>query len=72
MCQHEECRSRVVLSRCGHGTYHLSIGATTLHLSEDEVSMIVAAVNQAAFRQPTLMGKLLLDACRTPDPLDLN
>ncbi len=49
------------LGRCSHGSYHLAVGATTLHLSEDELSSISRAINELAARQPTLLGKMLLD-----------
>ena len=47
--------------RCSHGTYHLTAGSATLHLSEDELSAIYSAANAAAQREPTLFGKMLLD-----------
>ena len=56
---------RIKLTRCSHGTYHLSVGTVTVHISEDDLTAIVAAVNELAESEPTLLGKMLLDASRS-------
>jgi len=60
MCELNQT-DRVRIRRCGHGTYHLTVNAVTLHISENELSAIVRAANRIARREPTLLGKMLLD-----------
>ena len=57
--------NNIKLTRCSHGTYHLSVGKVTLHISEDDLSAIVASANELAESEPTLLGKMLLDASRS-------
>lgn len=62
----EKCRANnVKLTRCSHGTYHLSVGMVTLRISEDDLSAIVASANRLADSEPTLFGKMLLDGSRS-------
>lgn len=37
MCSHSHSNVKMKIARCGHGTYHLSVNDTTLHLSAKDV-----------------------------------
>ena len=50
--------SPVRLLRCPHGAYFLTVGQATLHLSEEELSLVGRALHAMAGRQPTLLARL--------------
>lgn len=50
--------SQVRLGRCQHGTYHLSIGAATVHLSVAELAAVHRAIELAACHSGTLRSYL--------------
>lgn len=44
MCSHFGSKSNMKITRCGHGTYHLSINDTTLHLCATDVLALMRLV----------------------------
>ena len=58
MCQSNADPGYVRLMLCPHGTYFLSIGHATLHLNEEELSLVGQAIHEMASRHPTLFAKL--------------
>lgn len=48
MCDDLNRSRKPSLRRCKHGTYHLVIGNTTLHLSADSVRDLVRLTREAA------------------------
>jgi len=49
---------RVVLRRCSHHTFHLTVGDVTLHLDQQELGMIAAAVQKWLGRHPDILKTL--------------
>jgi len=53
MCDRQHAdHCRVRLYRCEHGTYHLQVNGTTLHLLPSELALIGQAINAWARRHP--------------------
>jgi len=60
MCKQQTAgaTNRVALRRCNHGTFHLTVGDTTLHLDEQELAMIDAAIQKWLAQHPDVLKTL--------------
>ena len=58
----------VRLIRCHHGAYHLTVGAATLRLTEDEVAFVARAIRAMSQSHPTLRAKALEEDGEGPQP----
>jgi hypothetical protein len=47
------------LALCPYGTFHLTLGGVTLHLTEEELAMLGRAIHVMAGRHPTLLQRLI-------------
>lgn len=53
--------ARVQLTQCVHGTYHLSIGAVTLHLTRLELCMLAQALVRWTQSHPEQVDEAFLE-----------
>jgi len=49
----------VRLFQGAHGTFHLTVGPTTLHLMPEELMMVRQAINQWGLKEPTRFQALI-------------
>ena len=75
MCKQSSTRAeRVALMRCGHGTFHLTVGDTTLHLDKQELALVGTAIQKWLGRHPEVLkaldeaGMIHTDGSDTPRP----
>ncbi len=61
MCEPSTQPPHVRLVRCGHGAYHLTVGATTLLLREVELAFVGRAILAMSQSHLTLHAQLFVD-----------
>jgi len=54
--------------RCGCGTFHLNLGAMTLHLNEDELVLLAHTIHRTVERHPHVMARIMNDLPPTERP----
>jgi len=63
MCDTDGSFTRARVMRCACGKYHLTLGAVTLNLSEDELVLVARTIHAMAGRHPELRAKLEASLC---------
>lgn len=70
MCDHaSHSRSPIRLWRCKHGTFHLNVGHTTLHLSSYDLALMDHAIS-AWVRQNAAQTQRISPDPPVPGPLE--
>lgn len=57
-CHHGDSFERICLTQCGHGMFHLHVGAATVHLRPSELAMVGQVINRVVHKHPGMLKSL--------------